>query len=347
MFDQTLSVVMPNYNHGHFLKSAVEEILGQSFPPCEIIIIDDGSTDDSVKVIEFIARENPSVNIKFIRNEQNQGVIYTANRGLEIASGEYIYFAAADDILYDNFFDLSMRLLAKYPQAGLCSSMGKSIYPDGSSVETPLKNPSPVECYITPLECMSFLRKYDSWMGGNSNIFRRDVVLECGGLIQNLGASCDIFLGMLAALKHGVCFIPKQLVGFRLTPNSYSANFNSHANRHLNLYSSMADLMRTTHADLFPVDYVNSWERRMMYRSGVSLINQMYNNQINVIHDIISKKNLLDKVFFLCIKLGMRIQLMILIFYYLLRLDSDFRIVMQRGILIKIKRLKSRFFLKN
>ncbi len=347
MNEPTLSVVMPNYNHARFLKSAVGEILGQSFPPYEIIIIDDGSTDDSVKVIERIARENPNANIKFLRNEQNQGVIYSANRGLKKASGQYIYFAAADDILYDDFFDMSMRLLAKYPQAGLCSSMGKSIYTDGSSVQTPLKNPSPVECYLTSRECMRSLRKYDSWMGGNSNIFRRDVVLECGGLLPELGASCDIFLGMLVALKYGVCFIPKQLVGFRLMPNSYSANFNSRTNEGLSLYSYTAKLMKTTYADLFPVDYVNSWERRMIYRDRISLVNQLYNRQISMMQDIISEKNMLDKLFFLCMKLSMHIQLMVLIFYYLLRLGPELRIVLQRGLLIKLKRLKSRFSHQN
>jgi len=340
MNEMKLSVVMPNYNHARFLGQAVKEILSQSFSPYEIIIIDDGSTDDSVKVIECIVRENLNANIKFLRNDQNQGVIYTGNRGLREASGQYVYFAAADDTVFPGFFEDSMRLLAKYPPAGLCSSMGKSIYADGSSVRTPLKNPSPVACYLTPPGCLRLLRKYDSWMGGNSCIYRRDAVLECSGFLPELGAACDIFLGMLVALKYGVCFIPKQLTGFRLTPGSYSANF--HLDTALKVYSYTANLMKTTYADLFPVDYAISWERRMIYLARIGAIKHLYKHQINMMEDVISQKNPADNFFFLCMKLGMYIQLMVLIFYFFLRLGPDLRIVLHWGLLIKIRYLKER-----
>ena len=153
-----LSVVMPNYNHARFLEQAVKEILSQSFSPYEVIIIDDGSTDDSIKVIEQVVRENPNANIKFLRNAQNQGVVYSGNRGFKEASGQYVYFAAADDTVFPGFFEDSMRLLAKYPHAGLCSSIVKTIYPDGNSIQMPLKNPASRECYLPPLECMRLLR---------------------------------------------------------------------------------------------------------------------------------------------------------------------------------------------
>src|ERR1035437_7163379 len=93
----TLSVVIPNYNHAHFLVQTVKEIISQSFSPDEIIIIDDGSTDNSVKVIKQIIIDNPFINIIFLQNDQNYGVIYTVNRGLRKATSQYIYFAAADD----------------------------------------------------------------------------------------------------------------------------------------------------------------------------------------------------------------------------------------------------------
>lgn len=336
MNELRLSVVMPNYNHGRFLMQAVKEVLSQSVSPYEIIIIDDGSTDDSLKVIERIVRENPNANLKCLRSDQNQGVIYSANRGLREASGQYIYFAAVDDTVFPGHFEDSMRLLAKYPHAGLCSSMMKTIYADGKSIRMPLRIPSPIECYLNPLECLRLLCKYDSWMGGNSCIYRRDVVLECGGFLPELGATCDIFLGMVVALKYGACFIPKQLVGFRLMPGGYSANF-----RDLKVYSYTANLMKTTYADLFPVEYANSWERRMIYRDGISAIKKLYTRQITMMEDVISQKKAVDKFFFFCMKLGMHMQLMVLILYFLLRLGPNMRIVLQRGLLIKIRYLRA------
>jgi glycosyltransferase involved in cell wall biosynthesis len=61
----------------------------------EVIVIDDASTDNSVEVIEGFARKDPI--IRLYRNEQNQGVNQTVNRGLSLAAGEYIIFSAADD----------------------------------------------------------------------------------------------------------------------------------------------------------------------------------------------------------------------------------------------------------
>lgn len=346
MKELTLSVVIPNYNHARFLVRAIEEILNQSFSPYEVFIIDDGSTDDSVKVIEHIIKENPKANIKFLYNEQNQGAIYSANRGLREASGQYIYFAAVDDSVSPGFFEDSMRLLAKYPHAGLCSSIVKVIYENNDSIRMPLKNPSSVECYLTSLDCMRLLRKYDSWMGGNSCIYRRDAVLECGGLIPELAAFCDIFLGMLVALKYGACFIPKQLTGFRLMEGSYSANFHSAAalDTEVKVYSYTANLMKTAYADLFSPDYADSWKKRMIYRARISVIKQLYKRQIAVMKDIIPKKNLLDKILFVFIRFSMYIQLIVFLFYFALRGEPELRKVLQRSILIKVRCLKSRLF---
>jgi len=68
----TLSVVMCNYKHGHYIQEALQTILSQSFAPLEVIVIDDGSTDNSVQVTESIAKKNPTV--KFYRNVKNEGV---------------------------------------------------------------------------------------------------------------------------------------------------------------------------------------------------------------------------------------------------------------------------------
>ena len=125
----TLSVVISNYNHAHYLPESLQAILSQSYRPLEVIVIDDASTDNSVDVIESFARKDPIVHL--YRNEQNRGVFFSANRGLNLAAGEYIYWAAADDRVCPGFFEKSMDILAQYPQAGLCSSLFKLIGENG------------------------------------------------------------------------------------------------------------------------------------------------------------------------------------------------------------------------
>ena len=110
MQSNKLSVVISNYNHSQFLPEALSAILNQTLLPSEIIIIDDCSTDDSVKVIEEFASEHPI--IKLYRNEVNMGIFYSSNLGLKLAKGEYIYFGAADDRVYSNLFEKTLELIS-------------------------------------------------------------------------------------------------------------------------------------------------------------------------------------------------------------------------------------------
>ena len=98
----TLSVVLPNYNHAKFIGRALAALLGQERAADEIIVIDDGSTDDSVAVIERIAATAPA--IRLLRNPNNVGVIPTLQRGLEAARGKYVYFAAFGRLGFSRLF---------------------------------------------------------------------------------------------------------------------------------------------------------------------------------------------------------------------------------------------------
>src|ERR1700753_2127860 len=91
----TLSVLIPNYNHAHYLPEALESILSQSVKPLEIIVVDDASKDNSIAVLEEYSRKHPL--IKYYKNEKNRGVVATLNRCIELAAGEYVFLPGADD----------------------------------------------------------------------------------------------------------------------------------------------------------------------------------------------------------------------------------------------------------
>lgn len=84
----TLSVVLPNYNHGNVIARALEALLTQERTADEIVVVDDGSTDDSRDVIARFAAKAASIRV--LLNAQNQGVIPALIRGLEAASGRYV-----------------------------------------------------------------------------------------------------------------------------------------------------------------------------------------------------------------------------------------------------------------
>ena len=91
-----VSVIIPVYNTELFVEEAIKSVLNQTLTDIEVIVVNDGSTDNSLKVIERLA--NTDSRIKKITQE-NQGQSVARNLGLNIAKGEYIYFMDSDDIL--------------------------------------------------------------------------------------------------------------------------------------------------------------------------------------------------------------------------------------------------------
>lgn len=90
--EKNISVIIPNYNYGRFIGEAIESALVQTLSPAEVIVVDDGSTDDSVKVVESFGEK-----VKLIR-QQNGGVGKARNVGAAGSKGEFLAFLDADDI---------------------------------------------------------------------------------------------------------------------------------------------------------------------------------------------------------------------------------------------------------
>ena len=105
-----VSVVVPTYNFGKYISKCVDSILKQSYDNIEIIIVNDGSTDDTKNILEELRKGN--ANIKVI-NKANEGVSTARNIGLEIASGEYIIFVDGDDYLSEDAVEYLVGLVDK------------------------------------------------------------------------------------------------------------------------------------------------------------------------------------------------------------------------------------------
>jgi glycosyltransferase involved in cell wall biosynthesis len=105
-----VSVIIPVYNTEAYVEEAVRSIMNQTLRDIEIIIIDDGSTDNSLSVIKRLALEDRR--IKFYL-QTNQGLSNTRNYGIKIASGEYIHFMDSDDVLASDAFEICHQICMK------------------------------------------------------------------------------------------------------------------------------------------------------------------------------------------------------------------------------------------
>ena len=104
-----ISVIMPIYNTATFLPCAIESVLNQTFGDFEVICINDGSTDNSLKILNQFAQKD--LRIKII-NQKNQGQAIARNKGLDMAIGEYIFFIDSDDSIHEQTFEI-MHSIAK------------------------------------------------------------------------------------------------------------------------------------------------------------------------------------------------------------------------------------------
>jgi len=116
-----VTIVIPSYNHELFIADAIQSVIDQSYDDIELIIIDDGSVDESVKVIEsFIDKcQNRFKNFKFVTRE-NKGLPRTLNEALEYAAGKYFAMLSSDDILLKEKTSKLVAYLEKHePIAGI------------------------------------------------------------------------------------------------------------------------------------------------------------------------------------------------------------------------------------
>jgi glycosyltransferase involved in cell wall biosynthesis len=114
----TLSVVIPCYNYGHYLRGAVESALDQRWVDIDVTIIDDASPDGSASVALQIAAADERV--RAIVHERNRGHIATYNEGLLAAEGDYIVLLSADDLLAPDALTRAVGLMEAHPSVGLC-----------------------------------------------------------------------------------------------------------------------------------------------------------------------------------------------------------------------------------
>jgi glycosyltransferase involved in cell wall biosynthesis len=218
----TLAVILPNYNHGKLIGHALRALTAQERAPDEIIVVDDASTDESVRVIEEFAATAPAV--RLLRNAHNIGVIPTLERGLQTTRAKYLYFAAADDFVLPGFFETALRRLDANPDLGLFC--GGAVLIEGSTNRPfalrPAVWPRMSAGRVDPARVRRLLETTDNWILTGSSVFRRECVVGAGGIDSKLGPFADGMLGRKLALKFGFFFEPKPVATWVIFPAGQS-----------------------------------------------------------------------------------------------------------------------------
>jgi len=122
---QSVSVVVPSYNHVRFVEKCLLSIMRQTFPPAELLVIDDGSSDDSPQIIERTLKQCAFPAELIVR--PNRGLSATLNEGLQRSRGEYFAYLGSDDLWLPQFLSARVKTLAERDDAVLAYGHAYSI----------------------------------------------------------------------------------------------------------------------------------------------------------------------------------------------------------------------------
>lgn len=201
----TVSVVIPAFDHARFLAEAVDSALAQTLPAADVIVVDDGSTDDTPRVLE---RYRDSVRV--VRQE-NRGVSAARNAGAALASGALLAFLDADDAWLPDKLAAQAACFAAEPALGLVHCGVVEVDADGR----PLRTRTDGLAGLVAEEMLLF-RRTVVLGGGSGAVFARPHFEAAGGFDETLGTSADWDLHHRIARRAPVGFVPRVLLRYRV-----------------------------------------------------------------------------------------------------------------------------------
>jgi glycosyltransferase involved in cell wall biosynthesis len=216
----TVSVIMPSYNAGAYIAEAIQSVIGQTFGNWELIIVDDGSRDNTA---EIVAKHLADKRIHFIKQE-NRGASASRNVGIRRSRGRYIAFLDADDIWLPEKLEKQMTVFAKYPHAGVCSAGYYAISPAGELLGTRLHDE-----YYGNLAKFLFLKGSPAM---SSAVVSREVLEKIGFLDEALPYAMDFDLWLRISLHYPFYCLGEPLIYYRQGQPSISSR-NSDKRREL------------------------------------------------------------------------------------------------------------------
>jgi glycosyltransferase involved in cell wall biosynthesis len=125
-----VTTIIPVFNRARMLREAVDSVLAQTYRPIEILVVDDGSTDDTADAADALAAAHPA-EIRVI-HQANRGVAMAREAARLVARGEFIQHLDSDDVLYPRKFELQVAGLREHPECGVSYGWTRGIKPDGS-----------------------------------------------------------------------------------------------------------------------------------------------------------------------------------------------------------------------
>lgn len=262
IYNPLVSVILPVYNGAEYVGTAIESALTQTYRNLEMIVVDDGSSDQTLAVLKRYAAKDPRIHVL---TQENSGVARARNRGLAIAKGDLIAPLDADDLWAPEKISRQVRQLhCSGEQTGLVYSWWVWIDTVGRILD---RSPS----WTISGDVFEKLLLINFTGNASVPLFRRHCIEEAGGYNEDLAASnaggCEDWeLVLRVAERYDVAVVEEVLMGYRRRPGSMSSACETMSRSQQRVMESM----RALRPELGPSVFRRATSQFNLYLSGLS-----------------------------------------------------------------------------
>lgn len=228
-----VTIAIPTFNGSRFLREALDSARQQTYRHFELLIVDDGSTDDSVSIVERFLREYPEISGRVIRNASRLGLAQNWNRCVELAKGQYLKFLFQDDALEPECLTEFVKALEETPSAGVAFAPRKILVEGRRDFTTRLwiHRHGAVHTRFARLDSVNdgahMFREqmhrdpFLNWIGEPTVVMlRTEVVRQSGGFNPRMKQLTDVEMWLRLMGRTAFTFVERPLASFRLHGSS-------------------------------------------------------------------------------------------------------------------------------
>lgn len=210
MVQPLVSVIIPTYNAEKWIRDTVNSALGQTYAPLEVIVVDDASTDGTLKTLE-----GSDPRVRLFRNEKNLGVGGSRNRAMKEARGEYIAFLDHDDLWHPEKLKLQLPLFEKNPAPGLVFSDCFYLNPGGKQYRAfEFSLPARGSAFQSLIE--------ENFIPCLTAVIPKKVLNAVGSFREDLKISEDYELFLRIARQYPIEYVAEALATYRVHDRNFS-----------------------------------------------------------------------------------------------------------------------------